>query len=232
MKKLIILVSAVFGMLNLKAQVAEIPYVEATEEAEMKVVPNEIYLQIILQENQEGRKSLSITEQESRLKNSLKSLGIAATDLTLLDANAELSNINFWGKKDVIDSKRYSLRITKTDLIGKVYAELSKLQIKSASIYKTEITFKDSIYQLLRAKAALKAKKKAMVLATALGEQLGKPMIIREENAFVILNDNASMSFRGFAKAEDDVINESPEQTVGLNAQTLKVNVYIKFSLK
>ena len=175
MKKIIFILFASFYAVPSFAQAQEIPFIEIQAKAEKEITPNEIYVMITLLEIQDGRKALKIAEQEIKLKKIVKDLGIPTENLTLFNAQANLQNINTWGKKDVVDKKVYSVKVANADVLGKLYQELNKININQASIYKTAYSNQDSVYQELRIEAMKKAKKQAQIMTQAIGESLGKP---------------------------------------------------------
>ena len=232
MKKIIFILFASFYAVSSFAQAQEIPFIEIQAKAEKEITPNEIYVMITLLEIQDGRKALKITEQEIKLKKIVKDLGIPTENLTLFNAQANLQNINTWGKKDVVDKKVYSVKVANADVLGKLYQELNKININQASIYKTAYSNQDSVYQELRIEAMKKAKKQAQIMTQAIGESLGKPLIIREEG-----QPYPMPMYRGFVAIqdkleEDDVNGIVDPYTIEFKPIKYEISVYVKFSLK
>ena len=232
MKKIIFILFASFYAVSSFAQAQEIPFIEIQAKAEKEITPNEIYVMITLLEIQDGRKALKITEQEIKLKKIVKDLGIPTENLTLFNAQANLQNINTWGKKDVVDKKVYSVKVANADVLGKLYQELNKININQASIYKTAYSNQDSVYQELRIEAMKKAKKQAQIMTQAIGESLGKPLIIREDG-----QPYPMPMYRGFVAIqdkleEDDVNGIVDPYTIEFKPIKYEISVYVKFSLK
>lgn len=232
MKKIIFILFASFYAVSSFAQAQEIPFIEIQAKAEKEITPNEIYVMITLLEIQDGRKALKITEQEIKLKKIVKDLGIPTENLTLFNAQANLQNINTWGKKDVVDKKVYSVKVANADVLGKLYQELNKININQASIYKTAYSNQDSVYQELRIEAMKKAKKQAQIMTQAIGESLGKPLIIREDG-----QPYPMPMYRGFVAVqdkleEDDVNGIVDPYTIEFKPIKYEISVYVKFSLK
>ena len=126
--------------LNAIAQVqnAEVPYIEITGTAEMEVVPDMIYLKIILSEKNAGTKSkVSIKEQEDSLKLALKKVNIDLTKLSLSDASSQYIRVS-WGKDNVITKKEYTLLLSDAESLGKVLRELDRLKVSNAFISKVD----------------------------------------------------------------------------------------------
>ncbi len=232
MKKIIFILFASFYAVSSFAQAQEIPFIEIQAKAEKEITPNEIYVMITLLEIQDGRKAIKITEQEIKLKKIVKDLGIPTENLTLFNAQANLQNINTWGKKDVVDKKVYSVKVANADVLGKLYQELNKININQASIYKTAYSNQDSVYQELRIEAMKKAKKQAQIMTQAIGESLGKPLIIREDG-----QPYPMPMYRGFVAIQDkleenDVNGIVDPYTIEFKPIKFEISVYVKFSLK
>jgi len=121
-----------FGQTNM-TKTEEQPYIEITGTAEKEVVPDEIYIGIIIREKYVNKVKVTIEEQEEKLKNAVKSLGIDLTNLYLSDANADYVKIR-WQKKDVLTKKDYTLKVSNATTVGQVFLELEKLEITDAYI--------------------------------------------------------------------------------------------------
>jgi len=169
--------SAVFPQTQERRQ-EEIPYIEVTGIAELEVVPNEIFIKIIISEKYIGKAKVSIEEQEVKLRESLKLLGIELRNLSLADADADYVKIGFQ-KKDLLTKKEYQLNVSDALMVGKVFEALEKLEIADASIKRVSHTKIDSLRREVRINAIKAGKEKANYLLSAIGEQPRRPLIIR-----------------------------------------------------
>lgn len=230
MKKIIFNLFLVILCSHLGAQVQEPPYIEVQARAEKEVVPDQIYVMIALFEIQDGRKSIKLAEQESKLKNIVKGLGLPLSNLSLYNAQANYGNINNWGKKDVIDRKYYSLKVSNAETIGKLYEELNKIYINEAYIYKSEYSQKDSLLQDLRIEAMRKAKNQANVMTRAIGSKVGKPLIIREQQEYYPVAYENAMMTKGLYETDDDVSSNMSE-SMEYKPLKISLSVYVKFGL-
>lgn len=215
---------------HLGAQVQEPPYIEIQARAEKEVVPDQIYVMIALFEIQDGRKSIKLAEQESKLKNIVKGLGLPLSNLSLYNAQANYGNINMWGKKDVIDRKYYSLKVSNAETIGKLYEELNKIYINEAYIYKSEYSQKDSLLQDLRIEAMRKAKNQANVMTRAIGSKVGKPLIIREQQEYYPVAYENAMMTKGLYET-DDAVSSNMSESMEYKPLKISLSVYVKFAL-
>ena len=230
MKKIIFSLFLVILCSHLGAQVQEPPYIEVQARAEKEVVPDQIYVMIALFEIQDGRKSIKLAEQESKLKSIVKSLGLPLSNLSLYNAQANYGNINMWGKKDVIDRKYYSLKVSNAETIGKLYEELNKIYINEAYIYKSEYSQKDSLLQDLRIEAMRKAKNQANVMTRAIGSKVGKPLIIREQQEYYPVAYENAMMTKGLYET-DDAVSSNMSESMEYKPLKISLSVYVKFGL-
>lgn len=209
----------------------EQPYIEVTGTAEKEVVPDEIYIDIIILEKYTNRVKVTIEEQEEKLKSAVKSLGIDLANLYLSDANADYVKIR-WQKKDVIMKKEYTLKVSNATTVGQVFLELEKLEITNAYISKVNHSKMDSLRKEVKIQAIKAAKDKADYLLTAIGEKTGKPLVIKENENLPInmtygISSNKSSYFLGDVKSKSEENNEIQFQKI-----KIKTSIYVKFSIK
>lgn len=231
MKKIIFALIASVLLAPIAAQIQEPPYIEIQARAEKEVIPDQIYVMIALFEVQDGRKSIKLAEQETKLKAIVKNLGLPLANLSLYNAQANYGNINMWGKKEVIDRKYYSLKVTNAETIGKLYEELNKIYINEAYIYKSEYSQKDSLLQDLRIEAMRKAKNQANVMTKAIGSKVGKPLIIREQQEYYPIYERSNMMMTKGTYDSDDSASAENEESMEFKPMKISLSVYVKFGL-
>lgn len=207
-------------------------YIDVTGTAEKEVIPDEIYIQIIIREKYVNKVKVSIEEQEVKLKNALKTIEIDLSNLFLSDANANYVKVS-WQKKDVLTKKDYTLKVTNATEVGKVFQELDKLEITEASISKVNHSKIDSLQQEVRVLAIKAAKEKADYLLAAIGEQTGKPLIVTEAPITLSRQDIARMPVRS-ASLGTSSIEGSDQKAYEIDFQKIKLSasIYVKFSIK
>jgi len=224
-----------FGQAN-TTKTEEQPYIEVTGTAEKEVVPDEIYVGIIIREKYVNKVKVTIEEQEEKLKNAVKSLGIDLTNLYLSDANADYVKIR-WQKKDVLTKKDYTLKVTNATTVGQVFLELEKLEITDAFISRVNHSKMDSLRKEVKIQAIKSAKDKADYLLTAIGEQTGKPLVIKE-NEISPNHTLANVNIRGSRSSETmyyvDGVKMKSEDSNEIQFQKIKIqtSIYVKFSIK
>ena len=214
----------------------EQPYIEVTGTAEKEVVPDEIYIGIIIREKYVNKVKVTIEEQEEKLKNAIKSLGIDLTNLYLSDANADFVKFR-WQKKDVLTKKEYTLKVSDATTAGQIFQELEKLEITDAYISGVSHSKLDSLTVEVKIMAIKAAKNKADYLLAAIGEQTGKPLIIKETETMPLSNISA-VNIRGARSGEefyyvDGVkVRDKENDEIQFQKIKLKTSIYIKFSIK
>ncbi|MDW7694068.1 SIMPL domain-containing protein [Flammeovirgaceae bacterium SG7u.111] len=229
---LVLLPTLLFGQIS-EENTKINPYIEVTGTAEQKVVPDQIYISINLKEREEGKVKITIEKQENDLKKALGEINVPLEDLSLSDANAEFVKIK-WKKKDVIASNNYLLKVGDAVTVGKVFEKLDELKIEDAYIAKVHHSKMDSLNKEVKILAIKAAKNKAEYLLEAIGENLGKPQIIRETSGGINYQANMMLQeqivqYSGSAqryRSDDKLDNDIEFQKI-----VLKSSVYIKFGI-
>lgn len=215
-------------------QPQEKPFIEVTGMAEAEIVPDEIYIDITIQERYDSKAKMSMDMQERQLKTSLETMGINLKNLSLSAANAEYVHVKKIGK-DVLTKKNFKLKLTDALTVGRLFEQLDKLDIDNAYISTMSHSKIDSIKKEIRIKAIKAAKEKADYLVAAIGAYTGKPLIIQEreyipENPFVA---NARLK----AYSEDDIYKDGTkiiirEEDVQLRMIKVQSTIFMKFLIE
>lgn len=224
-----------FGQTN-TSKSEEQPYIEVTGTAEKEVIPDEIYIGIIIREKYVNKEKVTIEEQEQKLKNAVKSLGIDMSNFYLSDANADYVKIR-WQKKDVLTKKDYTLKVTNATTVGKVFLELEKLEITEAFISKVHYSKMDSLRKEVKIQAIKAAKEKADYLLTAIGEQTGKPLVVKEnDNSHInVISNVISRNYNSKGKLEEfeqDKMAADDNNEIQFKKIKIQTSIYVKFSIK
>ncbi|MFB6317072.1 SIMPL domain-containing protein [Saccharicrinis sp. FJH54] len=185
MKKLVFLFILCSGLI-LKAQTGEKNfidqnYIEVTGKAEIEVIPDEIYLKILISEA-DNKSKISLEEKERKMYDALKNIGIdVKSDLAVKDF---ASNFNaHWLKKDEIQSsKEYQLIVHDTKTLSLVFIELEKLDISNITIDHVDHSLKADYQKQVKVNAIKAARDKADYLAEAIDQGAGKALFIQEQN--------------------------------------------------
>lgn len=212
----------------------EVPNIEVTGTARQEVTPDEIYVSITLRERAEGKDKISIEEQETQLKKGIQDVGIPLELLSLSDTESDYIRISL-GKKDVITSKMFSLKLGDAETVGEIFAKLDELKIQDAYISRVDHSQIVELKKELRIKAIKAAKDKADYLLNAIGEETGHAIVVREQNNdyYNNYNFNRNMyanSIQTIVREEEEDISGSPE--IQFQKIKLEASIYVKFEIK
>ena len=237
MKNLLLACLSLFAMTFVaKAQQAteEKPFIEVTGTHKMEIVPDEIYIAIHIKERMVDKEKVTVEAQETKLINALKSIGISTNDLTLTNTMANYVRVD-WKRKDLITEKNYMLKVADAVTVGKVFQELDKIDIRDANIDHVDHSKIQDFRKEARIKAIQAAKGKADYMLNAIGEQTGKPLIVRETND-LYYNENTFANTRVNYQSNGFSSNYDKDFSGGSDIQfekiTLMMSVYVKFEIK
>ena len=207
------------------------PFIEVTGQADTLVLPNKIWINVLLTEkDSKGKKSVEDLEKEMILK--LKEIGInTEKNLSLNDMS---SNYKFYLLKqsDILKSKSYSVLVADAQTASKVFIGLEKIGLSNVQIDRVENDQQKNIRLLINAKAILRAKQVA--------ESFSKPLNQKIGNAIQINNfEDISNQFTGnlaeiTVKARGSFYSESPADEPNIEFQKIKIvsSVQVRFLLE
>ncbi len=227
----LIITTSIFG--QTENEVEEKPFIEITGRVEQEIIPDEIYLNIVIREKYVNKDKVSIEIQEEKLKTALKEIGVDFKNLYLSDANADYVKVK-WRTKDVLTKKDYTLKVINAATVGQVFQQLEKIEITDANIIKVNHSKIDSLKKDVRIMAIKAAKIKADYLLLAIGEQTGKPLIIREvDNSYM---DPSMLNVRGGRTSATSYLVDgnkvNGEDDIQFQKIKIQSAIYIKFSIK
>lgn len=206
----------------------DVPYLETSAKVDTLISPDKIYLSITIQEkDSKGRKS--VEEQENKMAQSLKSLGIDIDkQLTIKDLASNYKKY-FLRSKEVLKSKQYSLLVYDGLTAGKVMASLEDLDIANTYLEKTEYSKMNELELELKTRAVKKAKLKADALTTPLGQKVGMAIHIIDNSQPYYQRYNQP-NIRMKAIAMEDAGSPEPLD-VGFEKIRVESTVNVKFRL-
>ena len=155
----------------------EKPFIEVSGQADTLVLPNKIWINVLLTEkDSKGKKSVEDLEKEMIQK--LKEIGIN-TDKNVSVSDMS-SNFKFYLLKqnDVFKSKSYSVLVGDAKTASKVFLGLEKIGISNVQIEKVENDQQKNIRLLINEKAILRAKQIAESLTKPLSQKVGNAIQI------------------------------------------------------
>jgi hypothetical protein len=183
------------------------PYLETTAIVDTLVVPDRIYLSILITEK-DTRGRTSVEELENRMNTKLIALGIdTKKQLTLSDVTSNFKKYFLKGT-DVLKNKAYTLLVYDAETAGKVIAGLESIEISNVHLNKTEYSKLEQLKIELKQKAVLKAKKQAESMLKPLNQNIGKALYISDINSNItnaLQGRVAGIQIRGYSsyKAEE-----------------------------
>ncbi len=214
----------------------EKPFIEVNGVAEQEIIPDQIYISIIIREKYVNKEKITIESQEEKLKALLKEINIPTSNLYLSDANADYVKVKF-RTKDVLTKKDYTLKVSNATAVGQVFQQLEKLEINDANVSKVSHSKIDSLRKEIRIAAIKAAKTKADYLLNAIGEQTGKPLIVRENsngNLEFNYNRNSNTRVTSYQNVRflDDSEKSSADEEIQFQKIKIQSSIYVKFLIK
>lgn len=157
------------------------PYVEVSGHFETEIVPNEIYLRIILDENdKKGR--ISIEKQETAMISKLTKLGIDIDKQLSIEDFDGFYKRKFLADNELSKTKRYQLLVNDGKTLGIVFQALDEIDVSNISIIKVDHSDIENIKSDTKLKALKDAKQKAENYASAIDQNIGKALFIQESS--------------------------------------------------
>jgi uncharacterized protein YggE len=184
MKKLVLFFAIILSGMTVTAQrivqPEEKPNIEVTGSAEMEIVPDEIYINIVLREKNKNNDKFKIEAQEDALLQKLKENGFDINNLSLSGADGDLQ-YRVFRKNKVLTEKRLLMKVQNAGEVNKLFQLFDELEIEDAGISRTSHSQIEKFRKEIKIEAMKNAKDKADYLLLAIGEQRGKPIVIREQ---------------------------------------------------
>ncbi|MCT4601386.1 MAG: SIMPL domain-containing protein [Marinifilum sp.] len=198
MTKSIVILLTMFIGLNLSAQnqknFIDQNYIEVKGVAELEVVPNEIYLNIVLDEKDTKNKE-SIEQLEQKMFVALEKAGVnLEKQLSVSDFNSNLK-FHVFKRANVLKSKVFELLVHNSHTLAKVFIELEHIKISNVNIVRVDHSEIDKYRKQVKINAIKAGKEKAEALTEAIDQKVGKAIYINE-NSSHFRNDYANASFR------------------------------------
>ncbi len=208
------------------------PYIDVTGKAEKEIIPNEIYIGFPLKERMEKGKKVTINLQETRLKQALKEIGIPVENLSVSDVSSSLLKTGWW-KKNVLAKADYTLKVSSTKNLKQLLNRFESLKIKQARVVKVDHSDMVLLRKQNRIAAIKAAKEKAKYLLEAIGENVGKPLIVNEQQSHRYDNlhryNQLNVVPVGINYKQE---SKDPDSGVAFEKIRIVSTVYVKFQIK
>ncbi|NOT48666.1 MAG: SIMPL domain-containing protein [Acidobacteria bacterium] len=153
--------------------------IEVSGSAERLVTPDEFTFKVTILERIEKKEKLTIEQQETQLRAELTKIGIdPAKDLSVYDISS-----NYIPRKrvrDTLGTKDYRLKVRDVNKIAKLIELVDTLNIAKLDLIDTEYSEITRMRRETKMDAIRAAKEKADYLLGAIGQRVGKPVLIQE----------------------------------------------------
>ncbi len=204
------------------------PYLETNASADTLVVPDRIYLSILIRES-DSKDRQSVEKLENEMNNALQALGIdTEKQLMLADLDSNFKNY-FLRKTGVLKSKSFSLLVYDAVTAGKAIQALENKKIANVNFQKAEVSNLEELKLKLRGRAVKRAVAQAEVMLQPLGQTLSKALFISDHNTGIIYGWQNRMSAIEMARVQSDQY-----QPIDVDFQKVKVSssVNVKFAIE
>lgn len=199
-------------------------YIEVTGTAEMEIVPDEIYLKIVLSEKDKGKKSLE--EMEKEMLSILKKAGIdVRKDLLIKDLSSDFKSY-FLKRTAIQTEKEYQLCLHGADKVGTLLVELEKAGISNISVDRVDHSQLEKFRREVKVNAVKAAKEKADAFAEAVGQKAGRALYIGESGGGYYSRAAVNASFM----TDSGMAEGAP--VLDFEKIPLKHSVVVRFELK
>lgn len=237
MKHLMMTLAAVAGFFFAKAQPAPANsrLVNVTASAEMEVVPDEVWVQVQLQEyDKKGVGKVGIEKISRDFLSKMKSLGLTEKEVSLQNASGYDNNYWQWYRRnkqktpDMKASTAYLLKLNSVKQMEEVVKQLDDEATQNFFIQKLSHTKLDGFREQLKIQALKNAREKARVLAEAVGAKVGAVYQINEpvENSY----ERPMVYAQAMRKMSAEMADE-PAIDVNFNKLKLKFESNVSFLL-
>ncbi|MBS1505787.1 MAG: SIMPL domain-containing protein [Bacteroidetes bacterium] len=201
-------------------------YIEVTGKAQLSIVPDLIYIKIVLSEK-DTKNRVPVTVLESQMISKFQELGIdVKKDLKLNDLLSFFRGKVFT-KSDVIVTKEYLLTVHDAATASKVFLELEKIDISNVSIDHVDHTQVAEFRKEVKINAIKAAREKALALAKAIDQNIGRAIFIQEVDNVDIERISANTS-----SIYGSSLAHIKFEDVDFRKMVLEYSILVRFELK
>ena len=152
-----------------------IPTVSVNGSAQLKVLPDEIYITIKLDES-DTKGKVTLEEQRRNMFAALKKAGVdAEKQLAVVDMNS-----SYYRRKGSLAVTQYELKVATAEAVGKVFEALEKAGIPNVNVTRTACSNIEKLRSEARKAAMVNAQQRARELAEAVGQSIGPCLEIND----------------------------------------------------
>ncbi len=213
--------------------------ISVTGSAEMNIIPDEIYVQVNLQEyRKKGENKTELDKIKTAFLANCRAVGIPDSNISV--ASYEGYNLAYiWRRKkrdpDMFASIIYQVKFTDTKKIDDLVDRLDDEATRNFNITHTSHSKVVEYRKQLKIMAVKAAKEKAVYLSEAINEQLGQAITIVEPEEYVssdVLRNTNSVYSNAAAKMEKYVDGDLGSGAIDYRKIKLRFEVKILYALK
>lgn len=227
MKKILLIASALLISGAAMAQNPEMKmnrnYVEINSSADTLVVPNKFRISITISEAPSKGKT-TIASLEKSLATALRASGVDIKQQLVITGQSSADG----KRKDIYQYKNYLLTLNDPQMVETVFNELQANGIADASLSQSTRTDMKELQALVRVKAMKNAQMTAAELAAAVGQTIGKAIMIQSYSSSpdVVL-------LRGYSAAKSgNALQDEAMPELKFNDVRINQNVTVRFVLE
>lgn len=201
-------------------------YIQVYGRAEKEIVPDEFYLQIVINER-DSKGKISVESQQRDMIAALKRMGVD------VDKQLKVANLSseFFKRKTSVATAKYQLQLGSSAEVARTWQALDELGISNVSILKVSHSEIDRYREEVRVEAIRNARANAATLAEAIGQKVGRCFYIYDSNSNILpaVYDNAVLMRSAKAAGTVEAVEEDPLEFKTLR---LEYGVQAKFVLE
>lgn len=226
-KGIVILAIFILGLgsfANAQKNFIDQPYVEVKGHGEMEIVPNEIYLNIFINErNTKSKETVDVVERE--MIKALKKAGVnVEKQLSVADFTGNIRQ-KFLRKRNIEQTKNFQLLLHNTKTLNKVFLELDKVNISNINIVRVDHSDMETYRIKVRALAAKNGRIKAETIGKSLNQPISKAIFINELSSYRNNYQDVGLMMR--AKS---VANEASMPTLDFKKIKIECDLQMRFA--
>ena len=201
-----------------------IPTISVNGSAQIKALPDEIYLTIKLDES-DTKGKITLDEQRRNMFAALKKAGVdAEKQLAVVDMNSS------YYRRGSLAATQYELKVGSAAEVNKIFEALNKAGVSNVNITRTACSNIEQLRSEARKAAMVDAQQRARELAEAVGQSVGACYEINDYTTTaqpVVLRSKAMMTNAAML----DSATAEPEPNVEFEQIVISYNISAKFLL-
>lgn len=201
------------------------PMVSVNGSAQIKALPDEIYISIRLNES-DTKGKVTLEQQRLNMFAALKKAGVdIEKQLSVVDMTS-----SFYRRRGSLAATQYELKVGSAEAVSKVFEKLDKADIPNVNVTRTACSNMEELRTEARKAAIKNAQQRARELAEAVGQSIGPCLEINDYTTTTqpVVYRSKMMMANG-AMTDEAALEEEPN--VEFEQIVINYNVSAKFEL-